>query len=252
MRHQRLVIFDLDDTLVDTSDVYWRARTGFVKALASQGWDPDEITELFEEIDSGHIKTFGFAPDRYGKSMLATYDHILRTKNLRAQAETLRIIESWGKTIMESLPKLIDDAAALLKWASEHFELVLVTRGELVLQMRKLEHAALSEYFSEIKVVSDKNAETFMRVIRKAGYSPENTWVVGDSIRTDINPGIMAGANCILYAYRHHSYHWKQEHGYAPVGPFYEAHSLKEVMNILRSPSSFEMVTGPIGVTTHA
>jgi putative hydrolase of the HAD superfamily len=252
MKHEQLIIFDLDDTLVDTSDVYWRARTQFVNELAAQDLDPEEITELFEEIDSDHIKKFGFAPERYGRSMLATYEQILQRHNREAGPEILRVIESCGKAIVQSLPQLIDDAETLLAWASEHFELVLLTRGEFVLQMRKLEQAALSKYFSDVKVVADKDADTFRSVIKNAGYSPEKTWVIGDSIRTDINPGILAGAKCILYTYRHHSYHWRQEHGHAAVGSYYQADALKEVMSILRSPSSFKLISTSIENASHA
>lgn len=252
MRHERLIIFDLDDTLIDTSDVYWRARTRFVQELEALDLDPDEITELFEDIDSENIKTFGFAPERYGKSMLATYEQLLKRHDRHAGPEILRVIESCGKAIVESLPRLIDDADTLLKWALNHFQLVLLTRGELVLQMRKLESAALSKYFSEIRVVADKNADTFRELIKNAGYSPEKTWVIGDSIRTDINPGILAGATCILYVYKHHSYHWRQEHGHAAVGPYYEAGSLKEVIDILRSPSSFEIIANKPKNASHA
>jgi putative hydrolase of the HAD superfamily len=242
MSYDQLIIFDLDDTLVDTSDVYWRARTLFVKELARTGWNPDEITELFEEIDAGNIKSFGFAPDRYGRSMRATYNHFLQQHNIPADPATLRTIESCGRVILESLPELIRDADILLKWASERCELALVTRGEPVLQTRKIEHTDLLHYFRVVKVVADKDADTFIQVIRDMGSTSEKTWVIGDSIRTDINPGVMAGAKCILYRYKHHSYLWRQEHGQAAVGPFYIAHSLREVINILQSPTSFRMV----------
>jgi FMN phosphatase YigB (HAD superfamily) len=38
MKMEALIIFDLDDTLIDTSDVYWRAKSEFVRLLASHGW----------------------------------------------------------------------------------------------------------------------------------------------------------------------------------------------------------------------
>jgi putative hydrolase of the HAD superfamily len=242
MRHEKLIVFDLDDTLVDTSDIYWRARTQFVEALALLGYEPNEVTEIFEEIDARHISMFGFVPERYGTSMVATYNHILEQHGHQPDLDVLRTIDSCGRVILDSIPKLIEDAELLLQWASKRFELVLLSRGEPLLQMKKLEYADLFRYFSEIKIVPDKNADTFRLLIGAAGYSPEMTWVIGDSIRTDINPGIEAGATCILYGYKHHSYHWRQEHGHSAIGPFYKAHTLKEVIDILEFPSSFEMV----------
>ncbi len=60
-------------------------------------------------------------------------------------------------------------------------------------------------------------------------YSPEKTWIIGDSIKSDINPGVETGANCFLYVYHHHKYSWLQEYGCTPIGPFYKVKSLAEI-----------------------
>ncbi len=243
MVRDKLLIFDFDDTLVDTSDVYYRARKCFLKVLKENGIDPDEGVKMFEEVDSSHIKRFGFSPDRYGRSMLVTYDSIAKDKQLQKSKKAIKKINSCGRLIFEEYPKLINGAHELLGWASENFILALLTRGIYELQIEKIKYVGISKYFRCIEVVKDKNRLTVQRLIDSLEMKPADTWVIGDSIKSDINPGIEAGAKCILYLYTHHSYRWEQEYtGTKAKGPFYKATNLIEIKEILKSTKDFRMI----------
>ena len=237
----QFVVFDLDDTLVDTSDVYWRARTQFIEQLASCGYSSARTLEIFESIDSGHIKTYGFAPERYRLSMMATYNRLLAESASVADPMLINEIYRCGDLIHETLPQVIDGARELLDYASRRFELALLTRGDEVLQHWKLRELGLSRYFSTIKVVANKSADTFRQLICKAGHASEQSWVIGDSIRSDINPGISAGATCILYRYHHAYYRWQQEHGDEAIGPFYQIDDLRGAIDVFDRSSSFQI-----------
>lgn len=80
-------------------------------------------------------------------------------------------------------------------------------------------------------------------IIREVVFTPSDTWVVGDSITSDINPANRVGARCILYLYTHDSYHWEQEYGVPAEGPFYLARTLSDVRHILEAPERFTPVT---------
>jgi len=230
---RKLFIFDLDDTLIDTSDVYWSARSNFVQELAKRGLDPEEITEVFEEVDAANMRTMGFAPERYGTSMIGTAQRLLKRNSISVSEDLLAQIKHSGEMILTTWPKPIAGAKELLDWSAERFDLALVTRGDDDLQRKKLKQAGMTHYFRRIEVVPSKSCETFAHVMKGSGHSPEDVWVIGDSIRTDINPGIEAGASCILYEYHHHSYHWRQEHGDQAVGHFYRAKHLGQVPGII-------------------
>jgi putative hydrolase of the HAD superfamily len=244
---KQLIIFDLDDTLVDTSDIYWRARSTFVEKLTEYGLEAEKIIEEFEKIDSINIKTLGFAPNRYEKSMLDTYQHFVSQGELSLSSadEIISCINFCSRIIEEAIPELIEGAKYLLDWASRYFKLALLTRGEDYLQKKKLCRTGLYRYFDLdfIRVVSKKDANTFKQFLDCVGYHPDNTWIVGDSIKSDINPGIEIGAICVLYIYRHHSYYWSQEHGCSSLGSFYKTNSLQQIKEILESPLKFQMVT---------
>lgn len=232
MQHDELIVFDLDDTLIDTSDLYWRTRSAFVKLIDPLvEADPNQIVDVFEGIDSIHIREDGFSPTRYLKTMLKTYEN-LRGADSRNNS-VLKAIEVCARAIRTEFPKPIDGAAELLEWVYPRFDLVLITRGEKSLQLKKLEHAGFRKYFSMIETVERKTSKTFQDIIEHSGFSPIKTWIIGDSIQTDINPGIEAGARCIWYAYRHKAYYWQQEYGHTPVGDFFEISNLREAIGIL-------------------
>ena len=241
----QLVVFDLDDTLVDTSDVYWRARTQFIEQLASSGYPSAQTLEIFESIDSGHIKTYGFAPERYRLSMMATYNRLLAQSGSVENPTLIKEIYRCGDLIRKTLPQVIEGARELLDYVSCRFELALLTRGDEVLQHWKLRELGLSRYFSTIKVVADKSADTFRQLICMTGHTSDQSWVIGDSVRSDINPGIGAGATCILYRYHHAYYRWQQEHGDEAIGPFYQIDNLREAIDVFDHSSSCQIKANP-------
>lgn len=78
--------------------------------------------------------------------------------------------------------------------------------------------------------------------MQKIKAEPSDCWVIGDSIKSDINPAIELGIGPILYLYSHHTYFWRQEYGALARGEFYLAKSLSEVQAILSNPDKFKKI----------
>jgi putative hydrolase of the HAD superfamily len=238
-----VIVFDLDDTLVDTSHVYWVARSSFVNIMVAHGIDATQVLQKFEELDGQNMMSMGFAPGRYGKSMRDTYQWFIGNSDLVPSAQLEKLIDDAGGLIFVQLPELIDGAKELLEWCSTRFDLVLLTRGLLNLQLKKIEHCNLGQYFRSIKVVSEKGASEFEEIITDAGHTLNDAWVIGDSIKSDINPGLDLGLKCILFVYAHHSYYWQQEYGHIPKGYFYSISRLVDAVNILQHPDMVKKVS---------
>lgn len=229
-----MLIFDLDDTLLDTSDLYWRARSAFVEKVSQEGFDRLIVIDEFEKVDTKNIQKWGFSPHRYGKSMTETYLLLSYKFDYKAKPETLTFIHEFcSRIVVDTVPETVEGAIDLLEWAYKKFHLVVLTRGEEKLQHRKLKESKLIDYFKEIYVVPFKNRQVFEFVLTQTGFKPEEAWVIGDSIKSDINPGILAGTKCILYSYKHHSYSWIQEHDSEPIGNFYRVNLLSDIKSIL-------------------
>jgi putative hydrolase of the HAD superfamily len=244
MSEQRLAIFDLDDTLVDTSHVYWVSRSAFLDVMVREGFDKELALAEFETTDSRHILEDGYVPERYERSMKATYEELCRRAERSPNVLATEQIEAAGKIIVNSVPELIPGAVELLDSARAlGYLVVLITRGIETVQRAKLAFHDLSKHFEIVKIVSMKSSETFNALINESKVKPSNAWVIGDSVRSDINPAIKAGANGILYLYTHPSYYWQQEYGVEPIGSFRIANSLPQVLHILSSPSEVPVVS---------
>lgn len=240
---QQAVIFDLDDTLVDTSHVYWQSRSAFIDAMVAAGFEAEEVLSRFEEVDAHHILEEGYVPERYARSMMATYLQLCGAQKT-PDPELVGQIAAAGAIVRDTVPDILPGAIELVEGARAlgYFP-VLLTRGIDSVQQRKVDTHALRQLFELVEIVSKKDAATFSRVIADIGVAPSNCWVVGDSIKSDINPAIEAGANAILYLYTHHSYYWRQEYGVRPVGDFFLARDLRDALKVLASPTEAQRVS---------
>lgn len=240
---KRLAIFDLDDTLIDTSHIYWESRTAFLDCISESGFNRKEVLDSFEEVDGRHIIKYGHAPERYGMSMVVTYNDLCSRHDCPRDEDLLQRIRSAGRIVQEKVPDLIPGALELLDGTRAlGMTLALVTRGSEFTQREKIVRHDLNRYFDRIEIVQTKNAGLFKRVISECGFLEDECWIIGDSVRSDINPGIEAGAKCILYLYTHNFYYWQQEYGAAPKGKFYIAEELRDILPILCNPDSADQV----------
>lgn len=233
----KLAIFDLDDTLIDTSHVYWLSRSKFVEVLVLQGFDEADVLAMFEKNDTLHIAEYGFVPERYLKTMEVTYLEICRINNILANESVMLSIRDAGEIVQKTVPNLLAGAVNLLRGVRDlGFKVHLLTRGVESVQRRKIEFHGMAKYFEGIDIVSKKDVDTFLGAMKKYNVLPHNCWVVGDSVKSDMNPAYSAGANCILYLYSHHSYYWQQEYGVKPLGEFFMVKDLPEVLEVFKNP----------------
>lgn len=246
MRKDKIIIIDLDDTLIDTSDVYWKTRNQLVKILESPKMQPNKIIDYFEINDTKNFKKYGVAPDRYKKSMLDTYKQFVDKGLTELNDETVSQIEIAGDLIQNEIPSLIEGAVELLEWIHKRYKLVLLTRGEKRLQLKKIEYHKIEQYFNKILVVNSKDSKLFKSIISELNVLPEETWIIGDSIKSEINPGTSVGANCIFYFYKHKEYLWKQEYTEIPIGSFYIVEHLPDIIKILSKPNLYPKYSNPI------
>ena len=239
MAKSGLIVFDLDDTLLNTSNVYWLARKLFVEKLSEElQINEDKLIEEFEKIDYLQMQKLKHSPYRYTRSMIETYKSVSHKINHQISQETLKAIKDFGRLILKNTPNTIKGAKEILDWSSQNYSLALLTRGENSFQKKKLHKNELYKYFDFIRVVPHKNAEILKKFIQDIGFDCQDVWVIGDSLKSDINPGIEIGAKCILYSYHHPHYHWIQDHESFALGSFYKVDNLSDIRQILESDSN--------------
>ena len=91
---------------------------------------------------------------------------------------------------VETLPHVRGDAGAL----AGAYRMILITKGDLFDQERKLAQSGLGELFDAVEIVSDKTASPMSAIFTRHGDGPEQSMMVGNSLKSDIVPAIAAGA----------------------------------------------------------
>ena len=115
--------------------------------------------------------------------------------------------------------KVIEGVPETLHYLSgRQHHLILMTKGDITEQSSKVERSGLKEYFAAVEIAAEKDSITYKAIVEKYRLTPDATWMVGNSPKSDINPALNAGINAVFVP---HDQTWILEHevvGPAPDG----------------------------------
>ena len=97
---------------------------------------------------------------------------------------------------------LIEDVERILRILSKKYELILITKGDLLDQERKIKKSKLEKYFKHKKIVSEKNKKTYLNILDDLKIEPQNFLMVGNSFKSDVLPVLEVGGNGIHIPYK--------------------------------------------------
>jgi putative hydrolase of the HAD superfamily len=204
------VIFDGDDTLWDTMPIYTRAKRRFFSLMQRRGFDRRKVEKFFDERDANNVALWGFSRKRFRMSMLGTYDHFRRHASSGGVSGIREEIANLSDKVFVEAAGTTPYAGQVLSLLGLTCRLILLTMGDRAVQKQRLETSRLKNYFDEIVIVSHKDADTFRRLVLKHHLPPSQTWSVGNSLRSDINPALVAGLRAIWVPRRTWSYEDEQ------------------------------------------
>lgn len=229
------VIFDGDDTLWDTQPLYDQAKAIVSDEMVRLGYEKEEAERLLENIDVSNVRHFGFSRGRFAKSMSDTYRYLCLLYKKPVDDSVASRVEAMANTTLEGRP-VVDEAAqevlALLQ--ARNFRLVLSTKGELELQETKILNSNLMHCFHWMFVVAEKTEWVFQRIAEECNLDMAESWSIGNSMRSDVNPALRLGMRAILIHKK--SWAFEQEEPYDKTRLF-EVSSLKQVPAILSEHS---------------
>jgi putative hydrolase of the HAD superfamily len=194
----RVVGFDGDDTLWRNEDLFATAQAAFREILAD--YQPAEIVDrTLLETQERNIARFGYGVKGFVLSMI---EAALELSNGQLTGAELRPIIGLVGEILAGPVSLIEGARETLEHLSPHYRLVLITKGDLFEQERKIERSGLSSLFDAIEIVSDKNKRTYQRILRQCEISAREFLMVGNSLRSDVIPTLEVDGHAVWIPYR--------------------------------------------------
>ncbi|WP_213603185.1 HAD family hydrolase [Pseudoxanthomonas japonensis] len=210
MARIRWVGFDGDDTLWKSEDYYRQAEADFEQIVGAYVDLADARThQHLLEVERRNLKIFGYGVKGMTLSMLET---AIQVTGERVSARDLhRVIEIGRATLQHPVDLLPGIRDAVERIAADH-EIVLITKGDLFHQEAKIAQSGLTELFHRIEVVSEKDEATYARVLRELDVAPPEFAMVGNSLRSDIEPVLALGGWGIHMPY-HVTWALETEHG---------------------------------------
>ena len=187
------VVFDGDDTLWSTEPLYDAARDRARDEVEHAGLDGHEWERLERRIDVDNVSRFGFSTERFPTSCVEAYDALCAAKSVTPTTDVRQRIADAARTVFSTDPLLLPHAREILEQLREQgIRLALLTKGDAVLQRRRIDHSGLARMFDIIRVVDEKSPETFQEVVNSLSAQPERSWSIGNSIKSDVLPAIEA------------------------------------------------------------
>ena len=202
--------FDADDTLWQNEQFFQMTQGRFAELLADYA-APDHLAERLEAAERRNLGHYGFGIKGFVLSMIET---AIEVTGERVPARVIRQIVEAGQEMLAHPIHLIDGAAAAVEALAPGYTLVLVTKGDLLDQERKLAQSGLGEMFDAVEIVSDKTPATYSAAFARHGTGAEAALMVGNSLKSDVIPALAAGAWGVHVP---HDLTWSFERAESPV-----------------------------------
>lgn len=199
---------DADDTLWHNETVFRLTQARFLELLGEH--ETTIVEARLAEVEQRNLRLYGYGIKGFTLSMIET---AMELCNGDAPGSVIREILAAGREMIshpvETLPG-VDAAVAAL---SERYRLVLITKGDLLDQERKLAASGLGDLFAAVEIVSEKDRMTYERVFARHGTGASEAVMVGNSMKSDVLPALEAGAFAVHIPY---AVTWAHELAAAP------------------------------------
>lgn len=181
--------FDADDTLWQNETFFRLTQDRFVSLLSDA--DPAHLRERLEAAERRNLGHYGFGVKGFMLSMIET---AIEVTEGRVRASVIAEIMAAGREMLRHPVHLLPHAAeAVTALAADH-RVVLITKGDLLDQERKLAQSGLGDLFHGVEIVSDKTAEVYRSAFARHGTGSGQAMMVGNSLKSDVLPALEAGA----------------------------------------------------------
>lgn len=229
MKRWRVIGFDADDTLWHNEVIFERVHERY-RDLLSRFHDAATVDRTLFATEMRNLELYGYGIKGF---MLSSIEAAIDLTKGEISAEEIRTLIGLGREMLQHPVELLDGVLDVLQEISPGHTLLLITKGDLRDQERKLAKSGLAARFAGVEIVSEKNEATYAAVLRRHDVAPCDFLMVGNSLKSDILPVLALGGSGA-----HIPYHllWQHERTIelpnAP-GRFFELANIRELPPLL-------------------
>lgn len=230
MPSRELVIaFDADDTLWHNETIFEQVHERY-REMLSRYHDTETVNRTLFATEMRNLDLYGYGVKGFTLSAIETA--IQLTEGKISTAEIHRLLEL-GRDMLAHPVELLDGVAETLAALAAEHRLLVITKGDLRDQERKIAKSGLADFFSHVEIVSEKNEASYASILRRHSIRAERFLMVGNSLKSDILPVLALGGTGVHIPY---ALTWAHEHAVAPpdaAGRFIEVASIREMPAVL-------------------
>jgi len=187
----QLVGFDGDDTLWHSEGYYRQASDAFATIMARYVDVADrDVHARMLATEQRNLQLFGYGAKGMALSMVET---AIAVSEGRIGAADIHALIELGKSVLRHPVELLPGIREAVEAVAARYEVVLITKGDLFHQEKKVAQSGLAELFRRIEIVSEKDAAAYRRVLGEFDLQPAQFAMVGNSLRSDIEPVLRLG-----------------------------------------------------------
>ena len=180
---------DADDTLWHNEPFFGEAQAALIEVLKDYIDGPD-LARVLLEMQRKNVPTMGYGIKSFTFSMM---DVALAVSGGKLDAMAMADVMNIGRALMAHPVELLPGVGDTLEEMARNYELVLITKGDLVDQERKVLLSDIGNFFSHIEIVSEKHPQTYETIFGRFG-DLSNSAMIGNSAKSDALPAVQAGA----------------------------------------------------------
>jgi putative hydrolase of the HAD superfamily len=192
-----IIEFDGDDSLWHNEILYAAAQAEYRRLLVKH--HPGEIVDQrLYETEMRNLEFYGYGIKSFTLSMIET---AVELTDGQVTADDVREILGIGRKMLTADVQLLEHAQETVAQLAQSHTLMLITKGDLRDQRRKLVKSGLAPYFRHIEIVTNKTREEYQEILSKYQIDPARFLMVGDSLRSDVMPVLELGGRVVYIPY---------------------------------------------------
>jgi putative hydrolase of the HAD superfamily len=225
--------FDADDTLWNNEYLYHRAKLEFCQLMV-QFAEPKAAKDRLDEIEVRNIPYYGYGIKSFALSMIEAATDVSANE---VSGNEIRGIIAIIQGMLSAEVIFIEGVEGTLAELSRSYDLMLITKGDLFEQEKKIERSGVARYFRYLEVVGEKSDASYRRILGKYNLKPKGFLMVGNSLRSDILPVLRIGGQAV---YIPNDQTWSHEHadeseiGENEIAQLEHLHQIPEYLGQLR------------------
>lgn len=224
----KVIGFDADDTLW-VNETYFRETEEKFADLLEEYETKNKIDQELFKMEMKNLELYGYGIKGF---MLSMIESALELSNNTISHTTLNEILSLGKRMINHPVELLEGVVEVLEKLNGTYRLIVMTKGDLLDQERKIERSGLSKYFHHIEVLSDKKESNYINLLENLEVDVREFLMIGNSLRSDVLPILNIGAQAV-----HVPFHTTWQHEEVKVEEdkfnYLKINKLSDILNYL-------------------